>query len=175
MFIDESGFLLIPTRRRTWAPQGETPIILSSYRRERISALAALSVSAERKRMGLYVSFQQKNFKTVHVVKFLRKLLHHLRGEVIVLWDQATIHKGREMAELREAYPRLHIEWFPGYSPELNPVEFIWSDFKGHTANSIPVCKQDVRVSLHNNTRRARRSQDKLRSFVLASELPSPP
>lgn len=146
-----------------------------SYKHDRISALAALTISAVRKNMGLYVRFQQDNFNAVNVAKFLRTLLRHLRGEVILLWDQGKIHKGPAMAELLEAYPRLHIEWFPGYAPELNPVEQIWKDFKGHTANSLHFDQQDIRASLYANTRRVGSSQDKLRSFVLGSELPSPP
>ena len=175
MFLDESGFLLIPTRRRTWGPRGQTPIIRYSYRHDRISALAALSVSARRRHMGLYVRFQQANFKTPDVAKFLRALLRHLPGHVVLLWDQAQIHRGPAVRQLRRDYPRLHVEWFPGYAPELNPVEWIWEDFKGHTANSLLQDKQDIRVSLHNNSRRVRRSQDRLRSFVLSSQLPSPP
>lgn len=175
MFLDESGFLLIPTRRRTWGQRGKTPIIRYSYKHDRISALAALSVSACRGRMGLYVRFQQDNFKAPDVAKFLRALLRHLPGHIILLWDQGRIHKGPAVRQLRQAHPRLHVEWFPGYAPELNPVEWVWEEFKGHTANSLPEDKQDIRVSLHNNTRRVRRCQDKLRSFVLSSDLPSPP
>ena len=93
----------------------------------------------------------------------------------MLLWDQASIHKGPFVAELRRQYPRLHVESFPGYTPELNPTEHVWNDFKGHDANSLPLNKQDIRQKLHANTRRVRRSQAKLRSFILASELPSPP
>ena len=125
--------------------------------------------------MGLYVRFRQNNFKAVHVAAFLKALLRHLRGHVILLWDQGTIHKGPVLAKLRRRYPRLHLEWFPGYAPELNPVEQVWNDFKRHTANSLPLHKQHLRLSLHANTRRARRTQAKLRSFVLSSDLPSPP
>ncbi len=166
--------MLIPTRRRTWAPQGQTPIVRYSYRHDRISAIAALTVSARRHHMGLYVRFQQNNFKAPDVVNFLRMLLQHLRGNVVLLWDGASIHKGPFVAELRRRYPRLHVEPFPGYAPELNPTEYVWGDFKGHDANSLPLNKQDIRQKLHANTRRVRRSQAKLRSFVLASELPSP-
>jgi transposase len=172
-FLDESGFLLIPTRRRTWAPQGRTPIIRYSYKHDRISALATLTVSARRKRMGLYVRFQPDNFHACEVANFLRQLLRHLRGPVILLWDQGKIHKGPLFAQLRADYPRFHTEWFPGYAPELNPVEFIWSDFKGHSANKLLLTKQDIRDHLRGSTRRVRRSQDRLRAFVLASELPS--
>ena len=167
--------MLIPTRRRTWGPEGQTPIIRYNWRHDRISALAALTVSSVRKHMGIYFTFQQRNFKSTHVAKFLRKLLRHLRGPVILLWDQGQHHKGLEMARLRHDYPRLHIEWFPGYAPELNPVEQVWTDFKGHTANSLLRDKQHIRLRLHGNSRRVRHSQQKLRSFILASDLPSAP
>jgi len=137
--------------------------------------LAALTVSSVRKQVGLYVRFQQDNFQALHVAAFLRPLLHHLRGHVILLWDQGRIHKGPHLAQLRQDYPRLHIEWFPGYAPELNPAEQIWNDFKGHTANSMPRHRQDIRNNLHASTRRVRRCQAKLRSFILSSDLPSPP
>lgn len=167
--------MLIPTRGRTWGPEGHTPLIRYNYKHDRISALAALTVSAQRQRMGLYARFQQQNFKAVDVAEFLRKLLRHLRGQVILLWDNSRIHKGSPMAQVRQDYPRLHIEWFPGYAPELNPVEFVWKDFKGHTANSLLRDKQHIRQQLQANKRRVSRTQAKLRSFVLASHLPSPP
>ena len=125
--------------------------------------------------MGLYLRFQPYNFKAIHVEKFLHGLLRHLLGPIVLLWDRGRIHKGPCLAKLLCANPRLHVEWFPAYAPELNPVEFIWEDFKGHTANSLPLDRQDIRLSLHANGRRVRRSQDRLRSFVLASDLPSPP
>jgi transposase len=125
--------------------------------------------------MGVYVCFQPANFTAVHVADFLRGLLQHLRGHVILLWDQGSIHRGPAIAEVQQAYPRLQIEEFPAYAPELNPVEPLWNDFKGHTANSLPRARRDIRRSLQANTRRVRRSQAKLRSFIMASELPSPP
>jgi transposase len=146
-----------------------------NYRHDRISALAALSVSAKRSRLGLYARFQQENFKAVDVSRFLRTLLQHLRGHVILLLDSAKIHKGPEMARLTRRHPRLHVEWFPAYAPELNPVEFVWRDFKRRSANKVLRDKQDIRLHLHGNARRVGRSQDKLRSFVTASDLPSMP
>jgi len=167
--------MLIPTRRRTWGPEGQTPKVPYSYRHDRISALAALSVSAVRKHMGLYVRFQQKNFRAADVAAFLRAMLRHLPGPIILLWDQGQVHKGPAIRKVLLANPRLRTEFFPKYAPELNPTEQVWNDFKGHTANSLPLDKQDIRNSLHANTRRVRRSQDKLRSFILSSKLPSPP
>lgn len=119
--------------------------------------------------------FEQTNFSAPCVAIFLRMLMRHLRGHVVVVWDQGNIHKGPFIQEIKRRYPRLHIEYFPGYSPDLNPVEYVWGDFKGHDANGLPLTKKDIRRNLHADARRVRRSQRKLRSFVLASELPSPP
>jgi len=167
--------MLIPTRRRTWNPRGQTPIVRYNYKHDRISAIAALSVAAQRARLGLYLQLRQNNFKAVHVAKFLRLLLAHLRGHVILLWDGGQIHKGPAINAVCHAFPRLHLERFPGYAPELNPIEQLWNDFKRHTGNTILRGKQDIRLAVHGSARRVRRSPDKLRSFVLGSDLPSPP
>jgi hypothetical protein len=48
--------LLTPTVRRTYAPRGETPILKSWDRHDRISAIGALTVSPKRQRLGLFVT-----------------------------------------------------------------------------------------------------------------------
>jgi transposase len=174
VFIDESGFLLIPTKRKTWGPQGQTPVIRYCYRHDRMSALAALTVSAQRHRMGLYTRFQQDNFNAADFVHFLRMLLSHVTGPVILLWDRLAAHKSAAR-QLQARFPRLHIEYFPAYAPELNPVEWIWQDFNRHTANSLLRDKSHLRQRLHANRRRVSHTQAKLRSFVAASHLPSAP
>ena len=166
--------MLIPTRRRTWGPEGQTPKVPYSYKHERISALATLTVSPVRRHIGLYARFQQDNFKAVDVAPFLRHLLGHLPGPVVLLWDNGPIHKGPAIRQVLLHNPRLHTEWFPKYAPELNPTEQVWKEFKGRTANSLPLDKQDIRNSLHANKRRVQRSQDKLRSLILGSKLPCP-
>jgi transposase len=124
--------------------------------------------------MGLFLRFQEDNFKAVHVADFLRALLRHLRGHVILLWDGGSIHKGAPINAVLAAHPRLHVERFPAYAPELNSVEFVWRDFKGRMANGCPFDLHDLDVTLRGNERRVRGSQAKLRSFVLASKLSSP-
>jgi putative transposase len=123
----------------------------------------------------LYLHWQPRNFKAVDVADCLRALLQHLRGPIVLLWDRGRIHRGPAIDAVCQAHPRLHLEEFPAYAPELNPTEQVWNDFKGHTANSLLRNTRDLCRSLRNNVRRVRRSQAKLRSFILASELPSPP
>jgi transposase len=154
---------------------GSPPVIHYSYRHDRISAIAALSVSAIRCRLGLYVSFQAENFKATHVARFLRHLLRHLCGHIMLLWDQGPIHKGPAIAEVLRDHQRLHLEFFPGYAPELNPVEQVWCNFKRRSANSLFTNRAQVGASLESSAHLARSSQCRLRSFIRASGLPSAP
>jgi transposase len=101
--------------------------------------------------------------------------LRQLRGHVILLWEQGSIHQGSAIASIQNSYPRLHLEEFPAYAPARNPTEQVWRDFKGHTANSRPRDTRDIRRGLYANTRRVWRFQAKLRPFILASTLLSPP
>ena len=118
MFLDECGFLLIPNVRRTWAPRGHTPIIRHRYRRDKVSAISAVTVSARRRRCGLYIHFYPgSNITPVEVAVFLRAVLRQIRGHVIVLWDRGSIHKGPDVRALLTRCPQLHVEPFPGYAP----------------------------------------------------------
>jgi transposase len=119
--------------------------------------LAALTVSPKCQHLGLDLRFQPWNFQAIDVADFLRALLRHLRGPIILLWDRGSIHRGPAIDAVCQAHPRLHLEEFLAYAPELNPMEQLWNDFKGHTANSLLRDRRDLR-RLSDNTRRVRRS-----------------
>lgn len=105
----------------------------------------------------------------IDVAAFLCALLRYLRGPVIVLGERGRIHRGPAIEAVCQAHPRLQLEEFPAYAPELNPTEQVWNDFKGHTANSLLRDRRHRCRTLQANLRRVRRSQDKLRSFILPS------
>ena len=173
MFLDECGFLLIPNVRRTWAPRGLTPIVWHRYRRDKVSAISAVTVSARRRRFGLYIHFYPgRNITHVEVAVFLRALLRQLRGQVIVVWDGGSIHKGPDVRALLARCPRLHVEPFPSYAPELNPDEFVWAHFKTTLANGRPDNLDELLTTLCRLTKKVRQRPALLRSFVTASALP---
>jgi transposase len=172
VFLDESGFLLIPTVRRTWAPRGQTPLLRHHYRRDKVSAISAVTVSPRRRHCGLYAHFHLANITHVEVAAFLRELLRHLAGPIIVLWDGGAIHRGPAVRALLARHPRLHVEQFPGYAPELNPDELVWSYLKAQLANGRPDAVDELLADLTRVTRRLRRCPALLRAFILGSELP---
>ncbi len=53
--IDESGLMMAPLVRRTWALRGQTPeLAQEGGRRQKVSVAAALWLSPRRDRLGLF-------------------------------------------------------------------------------------------------------------------------
>jgi transposase len=172
-FLDESGFLLIPSIAKSWAPKGCTPILPTAGRWTKLSAISAITVSPKHKRLGLHIRFHlRKNIHAEEVNGYLRGLLRHLRGQIVLLWDSSPIHRAGSVKRFLAKHPRLHTYRFPGYAPELNPDEYVWANLKKALANSIPRDLDHLRQLLQTPLRRLRGSQRLLRSCILASELP---
>jgi len=172
VFIDESGFLLIPTILRTWAPRGKTPIIRHRYKRDKVSIISGVSVSPQRIRFGLYFQMHLDNIGQIEVCHFLKHLLRHLRGRIIAILDNSNTHKGNLIAELQKRNPRITIEYFPSYAPQLNPDEGVWSYAKRSLANGRPDNLEELLQTVADSLMKISKSQPILRGCVEHSELP---
>jgi transposase len=159
---------------KTWAPLGQTPIHRHvCRRRDKISVISGISVSPKRQRLNLYYYLFYDNIGQEEVVLFLRHLLRHLRGPVIVLLDNANTHKGKPLEELRRQHPRLRLENFPAYAPELNPDEGVWRQAKRKLANSCPKDIDELMDDVIRSIDGVKWAQKKLRSCIEKSDMPS--
>jgi putative transposase len=151
---------------------GQTPRIRHRFKKDRISVISGLSVSPRQHRLGLYGMFCYDNLRQQEVCLYLREVLRHLRGQVIALLDNSNTHRGNLIQGLCRRFPRLHIEYFPPYAPELNPDEGVWGLLKRRLANGRPdtldVLTEDLRLEFKSIAR----SQRKLRGCIRQSELP---
>jgi transposase len=140
--IDETGLFLNPVVRRTWSLIGQTPVLdTDGGHRHKVSVIGGVSVSPKAQRLGFYFASEPDGFFTAEkIVPFLRDLLKHLRGKVIVVWDRGNNHKGPIIREFLKRSRRLHLEMLPPWAPEYNPMEDVWSWLKyGELANFTPV------------------------------------
>ena len=172
VFADESGFLLIPPVRRTWSPRGQTPIHKHRQRHDRVSAISGISISPRRQRLGLYFRLYRHNIAHPQVCQFLRHLLRHLRGCVIVVWDNGRIHKGDAIRAFLRKHPRLRLEAFPAYAPELNPDEGVWNQVDNKLANGRPDDFDELFIAVSRELRKLRRSRSALRWCIHQTEIP---
>ena len=158
--------------RRTLAPKGQTPILTVRGRhRQKVSVMAALTLSPKRGRLGLYFrTIQDGYFQTDHVVAFLRDLLRHFSGKVIVVWDGWKPHA---TAARMVASSRLETVQLPGYAPELNPVEQLWNRLKwSELANAAPADSTELHKQLLPLLNKAVRNVPQLESFWNGAKLP---
>ena len=175
IFLDESGFFVTPLLQRSWSPRGQTPVLTTRTRHRRhLSVIGALSVSPQHRRLGLYLLFYpDQSLRGPHIVDFLRHLRAHIRTPQIVLLDKLGAHRGPDMRAFDARHPDLHLEYFPSYAPELNPVEYLWSYLK---KNSMAhVCPEDLDDLCDQAARaccRVRGAQGLFRSFIAAAKLP---
>jgi transposase len=158
--------------RKTWAPRGQTPIHRHHYRHDKISAISGISVSPKRRHLGLYCHLHEKNIEQAEVCEFLRHLLRHLRGHVIVLLDNGPIHKGQSIHDFCGRFSRLHLESFPPYAPELNPDEGVWTHLKRGLSNGRPDNRDELMEELITEIQKLTGSQNLLRGCIHQSELP---
>lgn len=175
IFLDETGLFLTPLVRRTWAPRGQTPILRTHTRHHRhLSVIGALSLSPRRRHLEWYLQFHADcSIRQEQVIQFLRELLRHERGAIVLLWDRLNVHRGRKVQEFLQRHPRLQTEFFPPYAPELNPIEYGWAYFKGHTlGNYCPDDLDELHATVQELTPQIQSNQSLLRGFVAASNLP---
>jgi transposase len=175
--IDESGFLMMPLVRRSLAPRGQ-PLVLKhkAKHRQKVSVAAALTVSPMAGRAGLYFrTYPDSYVDAEKSARFVRQLLRHLRGEVIIVWDKGNMHKGPHIRKLLSDFPRLSLEPLPSYAPDLNAVEHLWSYGKygklsNYAATDVPELNRRVTAVL----RASQKNPSLLHGFFDLARLPFP-
>lgn len=172
VFLDESGYLLQPLRRRVWAPRGHTPLQYAWDRHDRITALAALTRAPWAERFGLYYNLLDHNARTADVAQFLRQVHAHLRRPVILVCDRWPVHRAAVRWLQHEGSSWLDVEWLPTYAPELDPVENVWNQSKyGDLANLVPDNIHQLHESLDNLLEAYRHEPNRLHSFFQSAHL----
>lgn len=160
VFEDESGVSQQPVVRRTWAPRGQTPVLIHTGGHwKRLSVAGALACRWDGRRTRFYFQTRPGTYTDVTLIAFLRQLKRHFRGQrVILIWDGLGAHKSRAMtAYVRRQRGWLTVERLPGYAPELNPIEQVWGNVKGRELANV--CASEVtalRRPLHTGFARVR-------------------
>jgi transposase len=178
MLLDESGLLLAPLLRRSWAPRGHPPE--SSHKaghREKVSVAAGLWLTPRRDRLNLaYQTLVNGFFSNEEVAGFLDAVVRQLRKPVTVIWDGGPMHKGDPVEELLDRWQgRLVIEGLPPYSPRLMPVEFLWRCLKdGRLCNFPPSDAGHLNDAVVRQLNLISKDQILLRSLFHFSDLPLP-
>jgi len=168
-FIDESGFMLAPTLRRTYAPRGHPPVVDVSDPHARISVIGAITLSPRYRRVQL--TFQMlpdnDNFHGESVAEFLSVLSGEVQGPNTIIWDSVRIHLAEPVQNYLSTTDHIVTETFPPNAPNLNPVDSVWSYIKyARLPNYTPYDLFELRRRLTTEFRRLQRQPNLLLSFI---------
>ncbi len=175
IFVDEAGFMLEPTVRRTYAPCGKTPITRIANPHSRISVIGAIVIGPTQEKIDLLYDLlpDNLNYQGPTVVQFLRTLRSKITGAMTIVWDRIPIHECEVVGEYLAEDQNIVAELLPAHAPELNPADGIWRYVKyGRLPNYAPTDLHAMRSKITEEFNRLKERPGLLKSFVRFTKLP---
>ncbi len=136
-FWDESGFRADTVHGKTWGERGKTPVIARPGQRQSISAASAVNSKG-----AFWYSTYQGGLNGQLFVKLLKQMMRNRNKPVHLVVDGLPAHKTKPVKEyVASTEGRLRLHFLPGYAPELNPDELVWSHVKRTGVARTPLRK----------------------------------
>jgi len=127
LFGDEASFAQWGSLGYTWAPVGQQPAIKTTGKRKGYKVFGAVDFFSGR----LFYQSLQERFNSERYQLFLCQILDQTTKHVILIQDGAKYHTSKATRAFFEAQQdRLTVFQLPSYSPDYNPIEFLWKKMK---------------------------------------------
>ena len=150
-FGDEAGVRSDFHQGTTWARKGQTPVVKTTGGRFGLNLVSAVN----RKGAMRFMCVKGRVNASV-AVEFMRRLLATAKKPVFLILDGHPAHKAAAVrAFVKKNERRLHVFYLPGYSPELNPDEWVWRNLKVHGTGRQSVSGPDHLFALVTKTMRS--------------------
>jgi transposase len=170
VFVDESGFYLLPGVVRTYGPEGETPVLDEWQTRDHLSVMGGLTPRGK-----VYVLVRPESLNGLHTVAFLRHLVRYAGRRLLVIWDGSPIHRRAAVANyLGSPEARgVRVERLPSYAPDLNPWDTGGWDHLKHVELRNVACLDldELHLELHLAIGRLRQKPHLAHSFFRSAGL----
>lgn len=158
--------------KRSWSPRGQTPTARTSLNHhQRLNLFGALLVSPSMRKVRLSIRSFRCSLRSGHTIKFLKQLLRLKAGPLLIVWDNHKIHLSPQTQEFIGKHPRLHVYRFPTCAPELNPVEFVWTQVSQYQTGFAPLAMLALSERIKSGVARTRNSPKRLLACLKASGL----
>jgi len=125
-FWDASGFRANTVHGKTWGVRGQTPVVERPGQRQSISVASAVTAQG-----GFWFCVYEGGLNGELFVELLKKMMHRCRKSVHLILDSLPAHKRTLVRDyVASTEGRLSLHFLPGYAPDLNPDELVWSHVK---------------------------------------------
>jgi transposase len=100
-------------------------------------------------------------------IDFCKRLLHDAPGRVFLIVDGHPAHRAKATAEfVASTQGRLRLFFLPGYSPQLNPDEWVWKNVKhDRIAKAGVTSKEELKSKAIGALRRLQKLPHLVRGF----------
>jgi len=161
-FWDESGFRADSVHGRTWAPCGETPVVERPGERQSMSAASAVNSKG-----AFWFATYEGALSGELFVTLLKKLMFNRRKAVHLVVDGLPAHKKAVVKQyVASTQGKLTLHFLPGYAPDLNPDELVWSHVKRTGVARRPLQKgEKLQPRIHEQLAQIGRNPKLVRSF----------
>ena len=164
-FWDESGFRADTVHGKTWGKKGQTPVVERPGQRQSISAASAVNA-----RGGFWYCTYEGGLNATLFVTLLRRMMRHRSKPVHLVVDGLPAHKTVHVKDyVASTNGMLTLHFLPGYAPELNPDEQVWSHMKRTGVARTPLRRgEKLREKIEAQLGAIKRMPKLVRSFFQA-------
>jgi transposase len=168
VFVDESGFYLLPGVVKTYAPRARTPVVEEWQTRDHLSVMGGVTPRGK-----VYTLVRPRSLNGLNTIEFLLHLGRLGADRLLVVWDGSPIHRRAEVsAFVAEARGAIVVERLPSYAPDLNPVEWLWRHLKEVELRNLTCMDlEQLHLEFHLALGRVRQKPRLMRSFFQGAEL----
>jgi transposase len=127
LFEDEASFAQWAALSYTWARRGHQPEVPTSGKRKGYKGLGAIEYFSGR----LFSQGIEGRFHSEHYQEFLKLIMAQTTQHLFLIHDGARYHTSASTQAFLTAHSdRIPAEPLPSYSPDYNPIEYLWKKTK---------------------------------------------
>jgi transposase len=127
LFEDEASFAQWGSLSYTWARRGRQPEVKTSGKRKGYKVFGAIEYFSGR----LFYQGIEGRFNSESYQGFLQMILEHTTQPLFLIHDGARYHTSAATQAFLAAHrDRITVEPLPSYSPDFNPIEYVWKKTK---------------------------------------------
>jgi transposase len=125
-FLDEAGIRSDHHAGTTWGKVGATPVVKTTGARFSLNMISAVTAQGKLRFSTFTGSMTADKF-----IDYCKKLMNDTDGPVFLILDGHPVHRAKKVKAFTEATEgQLRLFQLPGYSPQLNPDEWVWKNVK---------------------------------------------
>lgn len=161
-FWDESGFRADAVHGKTWALRGKTPVVNRPGQRQSVSAASAVNAKG-----AFWFATYEGGLTGDLFVELLKRLMYRRKKPLHLVVDGLPAHKNAGVKKyVSETEGRLTLHFLPGYAPDLNPDELVWSHAKRTGVARKPLMKgEKLQDRVHEQLQKIGKNPKLVRSF----------